>query len=197
MKQINAILLLLLVGSVIALWLLIRPPGEEVARTQEAPSAEYKFRGRFPDYCPPMGALAAAREWPLNNKSPSQDYGPEFLELLDRLTLQDDTKILRLETRSFCIFELDSVLFVLFNDYTDLTVRRVNAKKELLEWLAEKNIEVDICQFVWSQCLQIPDQDPPEPREGEVIERGVRVTAITRTPSLFLTSSPRNGLIDF
>ncbi|OGY25300.1 MAG: hypothetical protein A2Z11_02980 [Candidatus Woykebacteria bacterium RBG_16_43_9] len=165
--NLNVSYLILLGVVVLALWLLIRPPmEEEIRNTQEAPSRESEFRGRFPDYCPPMWAVRSARGWESKHER-NQSFSQEFLELFDLLKLQDDTQVLKLEARGFCVFQFNTLMFVVFHDYEDQFGDRVDGRQELQSWFQQKGITDDLCQIIWSQCPTSPNYGPQEKDDEE------------------------------
>ncbi|MCH7541202.1 hypothetical protein IH981_00265, partial [Patescibacteria group bacterium] len=65
----------------------------------------------------------------------------------------------------------DGLFFVVFDNYTDSFGVRINGMQELQEWFAEKGIEEDLCQLIWSRCPQIPEEEPGEQGGSGIVWR--------------------------
>ena len=139
-----------------------------------------KVGERFHQSCPPQGALDSARGYIFG---PDQNFPQEFLDSFERLSLPDNTEVLKLETRGFCVFQTKNLVFGVFHNYEGQDGQWVLGREELREWLQEKGTGVDMCKIIWSQCNQKPHEVPREPvdeeREGEAL-----VLRDTRAPPL-------------
>ena len=165
-----------LVVTVLALVFLIAVLDSSVRSTsvEEPPREEFKPSGHFPDYCPPQWALDAAREY---KRHRSQTFSQEFLDSFARFERYDGTEIWKIEARVFCIFQVNGLVFILFQDYEDTTGRPVYGRQELQSWLQENGMEVDVCQIIWSQCSQKPTEIPQGPEEEPEDQEGGRTFA--------------------
>jgi len=144
------------------------------------PKEEARLDERFPPSCPPQGAWDSARGYIFD---PVQNFPQEFLDSFERLSLTDNTEVLRLETRGFCVFQINGLVFVVFHDYEDSSGQQILGREELREWLREKDTGVDMCEIIWSQCSQKPHEVPQEPVD-EDIESEALVLRDTQAPSL-------------
>lgn len=174
--------LILLILSVIALWLLIRPPSDEEVTTKEqsAPaSAVDTSVERFSGGCPPENA---AIEGDATANDTPQKIDPKLLDLMqEEVEGQDETHMV-VQSRAFCLFTDDGrVKGVLNSCYMQVGQGCANPINALNFWMNRQGIDVEvICQieWVWSDPpCEPPDdieeapaeeeQEPEDPLEGD------------------------------
>lgn len=145
-------------------------------------SEETELTGRFSEGCPPQWALVAAREY---KHRPNQAFPQKFLDSFVFLETYDGTQVMKLESRGFCVFKIQGLVFVLFNDYEDVSGVRVLGRQDLQNYLGDSGINTDICEIIWSQCHDEPNEVPEEPEDEEIDGEALVLRQLHERPLFF------------